>query len=110
MAVFDNFEENIILIFTLAISINLSSQTQLSYYFGDDEKFDKSIPKPSEILGHEVGQWHVSHDKLVQYMYAVAKASDRITIEETGRTYEDRPLIILKVSSAENIKLSLIHI
>ena len=37
-------------------------------------------------------------------MYAVAKASDRITIEETGRTYEDRPLIILKVSSAENIK------
>ena len=96
--------KNIILIFTLAISINLSSQTQLSYYFGDDEKFDKSIPKPSEIIGHEVGQWHVSHDKLVQYMYAVAKASDRITIEETGKTYEDRPLIILKVSSAENIK------
>ena len=96
--------KNIILIFTLAISINLNSQAQLRYYFGDDEKFDKSIPKPSLIIGHEVGQWHVSHDKLVQYMYAVAKASDRITIEETGRTYEDRPLIILKISSAENIK------
>ena len=97
--------KNIILIFTLVFSINLSSQTQLSYYFGDDTNFDKSIPKPSDIIGHEVGEWHVSHDKLVQYMYAVAEASDRILIEETGKTYENRPLIILKVSSTENIKI-----
>ena len=97
--------KNIILIFTLVFSINLSSQTQLSYYFGDDTNFDKSIPKPSDIIGHEVGEWHVSHDKLVQYMYAVAEASDRILIEETGKTYENRPLIILKVSSTKNIKI-----
>ncbi len=97
--------KNIILIFTIIFSVNLNSQTYLGYYFGDNTNFDQSIPKPSEILGHEVGEWHVTHDKLVQYMYAVAKASDRVIIEETGKTYENRPLLILKVSSSKNIKV-----
>ncbi len=95
----------IILIFTIILSTNMSSQTNLSYYFGDNTNFDESIPKPSEIIGHEVGELHVTHDKLVQYMYAVAEASDRVLIEETGKTYENRPLLILKVSSNKNIKV-----
>ena len=97
--------KHIILIFTIILSTNMSSQTNLSYYFGDNTNFDESIPKPSEIIGHEVGEWHVTHDKLVQYMYAVAEASDRVLIEETGKTYENRPLLILKVSSNKNIKV-----
>ena len=97
--------KHIILIFTIILSTNMSSQTHLSYYFGDNTNFDESIPKPSEIIGHEVGEWHVTHDKLVQYMYAVAEASDRVLIEETGKTYENRPLLILKVSSNKNIKV-----
>ena len=83
---------------------NLNSQTDLKYYFNNPEKFNQEIPKPSEIIGHQVGEWHVTHDKLVQYMYAIAKSSERIIIEETGKTYENRPLLILKVSSKENIK------
>ena len=97
--------KHIILIFTIILSTNMSSQTHLSYYFGDNTNFDESIPKPSEIIGHEVGELHVTHDKLVQYMYAVAEASDRVLIEETGKTYENRPLLILKVSSNKNIKV-----
>ena len=97
--------KHIILIFTIILSTNMSSQTHLNYYFGDNTNFDESIPKPSEILGHEVGEWHVTHDKLVQYMYAVAEASDRVLIEQTGKTYENRPLLILKVSSNKNIKV-----
>ena len=96
--------KNIILIIAFTFSFNLSSQTQLSYYFENPEKFNQKIPKPSEIIGHEVGEWHVTHDKLVQYMYAIANSSERIIIEETGKTYENRPLLILKVSSEENIK------
>ena len=95
----------IILIFTIIFSTDMISQTNLSYYFGDNINFDESIPKPSEIIGHEVGEWHVTHDKLVQYMYAVAESSDRVLIEETGKTYENRPLLILKVSSNKNIKV-----
>ena len=96
--------KKIILIIIFLFSININSQTDLNYYFENSEKFDKTIPKPSEVIGHEVGEWHVTHDKLVQYMYALANSSDRIIIEETGKTYEDRPLLILKISSEENIK------
>ena len=97
--------KNVFFVIAIFYAINLNSQTNLSYYFGDNINFDESIPKPSEIIGHEVGEWHVTHDKLVQYMYAVAESSDRVLIEETGRTYENRPLLILKVSSNKNIKV-----
>jgi len=91
-------------IVVLLFSISLNSQTHLSYYFDNSEKFDQTIPKPSEVIGHEVGEWHVTHDKLVKYMYTIANSSDRIIIEETGKTYENRPLLILKVSSPDNLK------
>ena len=52
----------------------------------------------------EVGSSHISHDRLVQYMYALAEASDRITIENRGRTFEGRPLILLTISSKKNHK------
>ena len=66
----------------------------LNYYFSelDSELLDLNIPTPKEIIGHEVGEWHVSHDKLVQYMYALANASDRVTIEDRGKTFEGRPV------------------
>ncbi len=95
----------ILLAVVLTYSFNLYSQeVKLSYYLPNLDNYNQDIPKPSEIIGHEVGEWHVTHDKLVQYMYAVANSSERIVIEETGKTYENRPLLILKVSSEENIK------
>ena len=95
----------ILLALVLTHSLNLYSQElELSYYLPKSNNYNQDIPKPSEIIGHEVGEWHVTHDKLVQYMYAVANSSERIIIEETGKTYENRPLLILKVSSEENIK------
>ncbi len=96
--------KNVFFVIAIFYAINLNSQTDLNYYFGNTNNFSESIPKPSEVIGHEVGEWHVTHDKLVQYMYALANASNRITIKETGKTYENRPLLILKVSSEENIK------
>ena len=35
-------------------------------------------------------------------MEVLAKSSDRITIENRGFTYEDRPLILLTITSKEN--------
>ena len=86
--------------------IKLFSQNEivdLNYFFSHQEiVFDDSIPTPESIIGHEVGEWHITHDKLVQYMRVLAKSSDRITIENRGFTYEDRPLILLTITSSEN--------
>jgi len=85
---------------------NLQSQNSsvdLNYYFSNQEStFDKSIPTPKSIIGHQVGEWHITHDKLVQYMKELAKFSDRVTIQNRGLTYEDRPLILLTITSKNN--------
>jgi hypothetical protein len=74
----------------------------LEYYLPQDISYDPAIPTPKSILGHHVGEWHTSHDKLIHYMEAVAAASDRVAIERYGYTYENRPLLLLTVTSPDN--------
>ena len=84
-------------------SSGLCGQPDLTYYFPDDISFNPDIPTPSEIIGFEVGEQHVSHDQLVKYMYLLAESSDRVRIERYGWTYEHRPLLLLTISSPENL-------
>jgi hypothetical protein len=42
---------------------------------------------------------HTDHTQVANYMREVAKASDRIKIETTGYTFENRPLQLLTISS-----------
>lgn len=71
-------------------------------YLPKDVTYNPNIPTPQEIIGFEVGFRHVRHDQLVNYMYALAEASDRITIQEYARTHGFRPLLLLTVTSPEN--------
>ena len=82
--------------------IQAQNKVELSYYLPESNNYNPSIPTPESVLGYQVGHWHVSHDKLVQYMYALAKASDRITIENRGKTFEDRPILLLTITSPQN--------
>jgi hypothetical protein len=92
-------------VFFLFLSISISAQkVDLSYYLPKNVTYDKSIPTPKEIVGHEVGEWHITHDKLVTYMKALAVSSDRISIETRGTTYEGRPVLLLTITSPENHK------
>lgn len=80
----------------------LFSQVNLNYYLDQNHPYNPNIPKPKELLGYEVGSWHVSHDQLVRYMYRLAESSDRISIENRGTTYEDRPILLLTITSPKN--------
>ncbi len=95
---------HITLIFALFLFINIQAQDEitLDYYLPDGVEYNDDIPTPAEVIKQEVGEWHVRHDLLVDYMYAIAEASDRATIVETGRTYENRPLLSLVFTSPEN--------
>ena len=75
----------------------------VSYYFQQKVQFDPAIPKPEEVLGYQVGQWHVRHDQLVQYMRVLAEKSPRVSIETIGFSHEQRPLLLLKFSQPDNI-------
>ena len=73
-------------------------------YLPNDVTYNPDIPTPESILGANIGQWHVRHDQLIQYMTVLAEHSDRITIEETGRTHENRPLVLLTITAPSNQK------
>ncbi|MFA5668803.1 MAG: M14 metallopeptidase family protein [Balneolaceae bacterium] len=97
--------KKLLLILSFAIlSTNLSAQVSLDYYMPAGVTFNKAIPTPQSVLGAEVGEWHVRHDQLTKYMYAVAAASDRVTITEFARTYENRPLLMLTITAPKNHK------
>lgn len=88
----------------ILLSGQMFGQKDLSanYYLPQDVTYNSAIPTPAAVIGHEVGEWHVTHDKLVQYMYAVAAASDRISIVSRGTTFEGRPLLLLTITSTQN--------
>ncbi|NJB37482.1 M14 family metallopeptidase [Croceivirga sp. JEA036] len=79
-----------------------AQQPTLDYYLPKNITYNPAIPTPKEVIGHEVGEWHVTHDKLLFYMQALAKASNRITIENRGTTFEGRPLVLLTVTAPDN--------
>ena len=96
--------KRIILIALITICFKSVAQDSLTldYYLPQNISYDQSIPKPAELIGHEVGEWHVTHDKLMIYMQALAKASNRMTIENRGKTFEGRPILLLTVTSPKN--------
>ncbi|MBD0368608.1 MAG: zinc carboxypeptidase, partial [Flavisolibacter sp.] len=92
-----------LILFFIAIISLYSAAQDLSYYLPDSVSYNSSIPKPKEIIYHEVGEWHVTHDRLVNYMRAIAAAApDRVKLETMGFTYEMRPQLLLIITSPEN--------
>ncbi|WP_273444523.1 M14 family zinc carboxypeptidase [Neolewinella agarilytica] len=104
---------SIIALFTLlctCVSAQLMAQTanseqdrSVTYYLPDLD-YNEDIMTPEQFLGWQIGDWHISHDLQQAYMRYLAGASDRITLEQIGRTYEDRPLLNLIITSPENHK------
>uniref|UniRef100_UPI00260E0BDC M14 metallopeptidase family protein n=1 Tax=uncultured Paraglaciecola sp. TaxID=1765024 RepID=UPI00260E0BDC len=73
-----------------------------SAYLPAGTEYNSSITTPTQALGAPVGEWHVRHDQLANYMQTLATQSDRVSLIETGRTHENRPLYLLAFSSVEN--------
>ena len=105
MKVFNNLDSiigKIAFFLLLNNSINLFSQEDITYFLPQNEKFNDDIPTPSEILGYNIGDWHLNHDKLVDYLTNLSKSSDKIKIENRGYTYENRTLILLIITSEKH--------
>ncbi len=93
-----------LIILTLTGSLLLAQQIDLGYYLPENVSFNKNIPTPAQVIGHEVGAWHVTHDRLSWYLQTLAELSPRITLVNRGKTFEDRPIWLVIVTSEENHK------
>ena len=87
----------------LLLIANCIHTQDLKYYLPDSITYNPAIPKPKDIIYHEVGEWHITHDRLVNYMKAIATAApDRVRFETMGFTYEGRPQVLLIITSPKN--------
>ena len=73
-------------------------------YLPKDTQYKVGITTPTQALGASVGEWHARHDQIANYMQLLAAQSDRVSLVETGRTHENRPLHLLAFSSTKNQK------
>lgn len=95
--------KKIVTAFCLFVFVTGIAAQDLTYYLPDSVKYNPAIPKPKDVIYHEVGEWHVTHDRLVNYMKAIATAApDRVKLETMGLTYESRPQVLLIITSKKN--------
>ncbi|MDH4062948.1 MAG: M14 family metallopeptidase [Acidobacteriota bacterium] len=63
------------------------------------------VPEPRDVFGFTPGDDYklASHEQIVEYFRALDAASDRIVVEDIGRSTEGRPMILAVISSEANI-------
>jgi Zinc carboxypeptidase len=97
--------KKLLIAYCLVLIANYTTAQDLKYYLPEGTAYNPSIPKPKDIIYHEVGEYHVTHDRLVNYMKAIAAAApDRVKLETMGFTYENRPQVLLIITSPNNHK------
>ncbi|MCK5440863.1 MAG: zinc carboxypeptidase [Maribacter sp.] len=65
----------------------------------------QDLKSPSQFLGYALGSQFTRHHQVVDYYeYLAQNASDRVQLQEYGKTNELRPLLLAYVSSAENME------
>lgn len=63
-----------------------------------------TLRSPAEHLGYRLGERYTPHHQIASYFRHVADASPtRVRLQEYGRTYEGRPLMLAFVSSPANL-------
>ncbi|AXT19344.1 zinc carboxypeptidase [Flavobacteriaceae bacterium AU392] len=83
--------------------IMVISASAQEYFLKNKGPFNPNIPSPEAFLGYGIGEQHTRYDQVVAYLTKLAELSDRATIADYGKTHEHRRLVMLTVSTPENI-------
>ncbi|MBW8185346.1 M14 family zinc carboxypeptidase [Shewanella nanhaiensis] len=73
---------------------NLSSVSNLTPISG--------LTSPEAFLGYPLGKWHLRHDQINYYLKQLASESDRLSIEHTGESFEQRQQLTAVITSKSN--------
>ncbi len=91
----------LIVAFTMLFSY---AQEGLDYFLPVDVTYNKEIPTPEQFFKQQMGEWHLTHAQILDYLNEIARISGRAIIYEYARSYENKPLVHLVFSSEENQK------
>lgn len=62
-----------------------------------------AIQEPADYFGFLIGERHLRHDQVIAYCDYLADTSPRVSILPYGETHGGRPLMMLAISSPENM-------
>ena len=73
------------------------------YYLKNNGPYNENIQSPEEFLGYEIGFEHTRHALIVSYLIYLSNSSKKAEIIKYGESHEGRNLIMLTVSSTNNL-------
>lgn len=83
---------------------NSVSFSQEDFEFWPNATYDPDIPSIEDVLGYSPGERITWHRDAIKYFEALAQAApDRVVINEYARSWQDRELIYVVISSPENL-------
>ncbi|GAB4545065.1 MAG: M14 family metallopeptidase [Phycisphaerales bacterium] len=86
----------------LAIAAVAHAETDPLQPFAE-ARMDPDVPTLRQALGHSIAERYTRHDQLLDYCEALAQSSDRVRLDDYGRSHLDRRLITLTISSPDNL-------
>ncbi len=87
----------------IAFIYSLNTATAQDYFLENNGPYVSNIQSPEEYLGYEIGFEHTRHDLIVAYLKYLSNVSEKAKIVKYGESHEGRDLIMLTVSSTENL-------
>lgn len=97
-----NMTMTILVLFFAAFSAHADTNRGAEI-FPTDVNYNPVIPRPADIIGHPLGHRVARHDLLVHYMRTLGEKSDRVMVETIAKTHEGRDILMLTISSPENL-------
>ena len=73
------------------------------YFLENNGPYNEKIQSPEEFLGYEIGFEHTRHDLIISYLNYLSNSSKKAEIIKYGESHEGRDLIMLTVSSTNNL-------
>ena len=92
------------LIYFSIIIISFNYSFAQDYFLENFGPYNENIQSPEEFLGYEIGDQHTRHDLILAYFKYLSSVSERANLINYGKTHEGRSLVLLSISSSENLK------
>ena len=92
------------LIYFSIIIISFNFSFAQDYFLENFGPYNENIQSPEEFLGYEIGDQHTRHDLILAYFKYLSSVSERANLINYGKTHEGRSLVLLSISSSENLK------
>ena len=84
------------------IPLLLAPSLSAQHSYNPGGQFDPGVPRPSAVLGHDIGDRFTPHHLIVRYAERLAATSRRIRVDTVARTFEGREAIMIVATSEAN--------